>query len=83
MVNKFLFLIRNQLCYSNRKKGFKEPKGVIRCRNSKKKAQCNDQKKHPLKAGVNSGAPEGLTVPAQLVTPVVFITVKRHELHLF
>jgi hypothetical protein len=32
---------------------------------------------------VNSGAPEGLTVPAQLATPVVFITVKRHELHLF
>ena len=27
----------------------------------------------PLKTGVNSGAPEGSTVPAPLMTPVMFI----------
>jgi hypothetical protein len=27
----------------------------------------------PLKTGVNSGAPEGYSVPAPLVTPVVLI----------
>ena len=33
----------------------------------------NQVTRTPLKTGVNSGAPEGLAVPAPLVAPVVLI----------